>query len=277
MSRTSYFLILVLFVLVTGTKIRANNPGVAEILEKLYDRIFESGDDDEKLRLNDSLRIIIGAYAESDSVFVHNFENLRYLGQITSPDRKLKIITWNVFLRNSPNRYFCYIIRRDGRKMPNTVFTLSGMNREEPVRDDIIYTSADWYGALYYAIRPFRNNKQNCYLVLGLDYGNMRVSRKIIDVLTFSPDDSLILGLDCFIREESKKLREVLEYSPEGIVSLRMEDNKTVVFDQPVTVKTGHGDGYELSAAGVSFSGYVLQRGNWKFVSDIDVKNRKKK
>jgi hypothetical protein len=277
MSRTSYFLILVLFVLVAGTKIRANNPGVAEILEKLYDRIIESGDDDEKLRLNDSLLLIIGAYAESDSVFVHNFENLRYLGQITSPDRKLKIITWNVFLRNSPNRYFCYIIRRDGRKMPNTVFTLSGMNREEPVRDDIIYTSADWYGALYYAIRPFRNNKQNCYLVLGLDYGNMRVSRKIIDVLTFSPDDSLILGLDCFIREESKKLREVLEYSPEGIVSLRLEDSKTVVFDQPVTVKTGHGDGYELSAAGVSFSGYVLQRGNWKFVSDIDVKNRKKK
>ncbi|NLA48769.1 MAG: hypothetical protein GX876_04825 [Bacteroidales bacterium] len=277
MNRTYYLLILVLFALLTGIKIRANNPGVAEILEKLYDRIVESRDDNEKLRLNDSVQLLIGAYAESDSVFAHSFENLRYLGQITSPDRKLKIITWNVSLRDGPNRYFCYIIRKDGRKMPNTVFALSGMNREEPVRDDIIYTSGNWYGALYYAIRPFRNNKQNCYLVLGLDYGNLWVSRKIIDVLTFSPDDSLMLGLDCFIREESKKLREVLEYSPEGIVSLRMEDNKTVVFDQPVTVKTGHGDGYELSAAGISFSGYVLQKGNWKFVSDIDVKNRKKK
>lgn len=277
MSRTSYLLIFLLVASLTGTKIRANNPGVAEILEKLYDRIIESRDDDEKLRLNDSVRIIIGAYAESDSVFVHSFENLRYLGQITSPDRKLKIITWNVFLRNSPNRYFCYIIRKDGKKTANTVFTLSGMNREEPVRDDIIYNSGNWYGALYYAISPFRNNKQNCYLVLGLDYGNIGVSRKIIDVLSFSPDDSLMLGLDCFIREERKKLREVLEYSPEGILSLRMENNKTVVFDQPVTVKTGHGDGYELTAAGVSFSGYLLQRGNWKFVSDIDVKNKKKK
>ncbi len=277
MSRTSYLLIFLLVASLTGTKIRANNPGVAEILEKLYDRIIESRDDDEKLRLNDSVRIIIGAYAESDSVFVHSFENLRYLGQITSPDRKLKIITWNVFLRNSPNRYFCYIIRKGGKKTANTVFTLSGMNREEPVRDDIIYNSGNWYGALYYAISPFRNNKQNCYLVLGLDYGNIGVSRKIIDVLSFSPDDSLMLGLDCFIREERKKLREVLEYSPEGILSLRMENNKTVVFDQPVTVKTGHGDGYELTAAGVSFSGYLLQRGNWKFVSDIDVKNKKKK
>ncbi|NLN31744.1 MAG: hypothetical protein GX158_11045 [Bacteroidales bacterium] len=277
MKRACYLLILLLSVSLTGTKARANKADAGLILENLYDRITASVDDDEKLRLNDSVRIILGAYAESDSVFVHSFENLRYLGQITSPDRKLKIITWNVFLRNSPNRYFCYIIRKEGRKMPNTVFSLSGMNREEPVRDDIIYTSDNWYGALYYSIQPFRNNRQLCYLVLGLDYGNMKVSRKIIDVLTFSPDDSLVFGLDCFIREEGRKLREVLEYSPEGIISLRMENNKTVVFDEPVTVITGHGDGYELTAAGVSFSGYVRQRGNWKFVSGIDVKNKKKK
>lgn len=277
MNRVCYLLILVLLSLLTGTEIRADKPDISGILENLFERIIGSEDDTEKQRLNDSVRIIIGSYAESDSVFTHSFENLRFLGQITSPDRKLKIITWNLLLRNSPNRYFSYIIRKNGKRSPNTVFTLSGMNREEPVRDDIIYTSGNWYGALYYAIQPFRNNRQLCYLVLGLDYGNIRVSRKIIDVLSFSPDDSLMLGLDCFIREEESRMREVLQYSPEGILSLRMENNKTVVFDQPVTVRTGHGDGYELSAAGVSFSGYVLHKGNWVFVADIDVKNKKKK
>ena len=228
------------------------------------------------MRLNDSVRLIIGSYAESDSVFTHRFENLRFLGQIIAPDRKLKIITWNVFMQNSPNRYYCYIINRGEKKKANTIRVLTGMNREEPVRQDIVYTPENWYGALYYAIQPFRNNKKVYYVVLGFDYGNLKVSRKIIDILSFSQDGNVSLGLDCFVRDKETKLREVLEYSPEGIVSLRMEDNKTIVFDQPAMIKTGHGDGQELSAAGIFLNGYVLRKGMWEFVSGLDLKNKKK-
>ncbi len=276
MKRIKGLLIFILFsgmISLTGQTGLRNTP---LILEDLYKRITDTKDEDEKLRLNDSIKLIISSYAASDSVFTHRFENLRYLGQITSPDMRLKIITWNVFMRNSPNRYFCYIIRKGERKQLNSVYFLAGQNREEPIRTDITYTSDNWYGALYYSIQPFRKKRQTHYILLGLDYGNIKVTRKMIEVLGFTPGGELLFGLDCIEKDNVTRKREVLEYSPEGIVSLRMETPKMIVFDRLTTISTGHGDGTDLSGAGITFDGYVLKRGSWRFISDVDVKNKKK-
>jgi len=276
MKRIKGLLILTLFfgmIPLTGQTGLRDTP---LILEDLYKRITNTKDELEKLRLNDSIKLIISSYAASDSVFTHRFEKLRYLGQIISPDMKVKIITWNVFMRNSPNRYFCYIIRKGERKQMNSVYFLAGQNREEPIRTDIKYTSDTWYGALYYAIQPFRKKRQTHYILLGLDYGNISVARKLIDVLSFTSGGNLLFGLECIEKNKVTSQREVLEYSPEGIVSLRMETPKMIVFDRLTTISTGHGDGTELSGAGITFDGYVLKRGSWRFISDVDVKNKKK-
>jgi len=251
-------------------------PDIELILENLYERILNTKDDPEKLRINDSIRIIISAYATSDSVFIHTFTNLRYLGQINSPDSRLKILTWNLFLRNSPNRYFCYLVRKGEKGIANRVYILTGQNREEAIRTDITYSADDWYGALYYAIQPFRKERKVYYILLGYDYGNILISRKIIDVLYFTPGGELVLGKDCFIREEEVKFREVLEYSPEGIVTLRLNTRKLIVFDRLETITTGHGDGMEqYGAAGLTLDGYKFKSGMWRFISEVDIRNVK--
>jgi hypothetical protein len=270
---------LLIFILFFGMIPLTGQTGLRDtplILEDLYKRITDTKDESEKLRLNDSIKLIISSYAASDSVFIHRFETLRYLGQIISPDMKLKIITWNVFMRNSPNRYFCYIVRKGERKQKNSVYFLAGQNHEEPIRTDITYNSGNWYGALYYAIQPFRKKRQTHYILLGLDYGNINVARKLIDVLSFTSGGDLLFGLDCIEKNNVTRQREVFEYSPEGIVSLRMETPKKIVFDRVTTISTGHGDGSELSGAGITFDAYVFKRGSWRFISDVDVKNKKK-
>ncbi len=123
---------------------------------------------------------------------------------------------------------------------------------------------------------PSRKKRQTHYILLGLDYGNISVARKLIDVLSFTSGGDLLFGLDCIEKNKVTSQREVLEYSPEGIVSLRMETPKMIVFDRLTTISTGHGDGTELSGAGITFDGYVLKRGSWRFISDVDVKNKKK-
>ena len=276
MKRIYCLLTFTLFIGVIPVSGQAGIRDTPGILENLYKRITDTKDENEKLRLNDSIKLIISSYAASDSVFNHRFENLRYLGQIISPDLKLKIITWNVFMRNSPNRYFCYLIRKGERKQKNSVCFLAGQNREEPIRTDITYNSNNWYGALYYAIQPFRKKRQTHYIVLGLDHGNISVSRKMIDVLSFTPEGDLLFGLDCIVKNGETKLREVLEYSPEGVVTLRMENRNLIVFDRLTTLASGHGTGSEFSGAGITFDGYIFKRGSWRFVSDVDVKNKKK-
>ena len=260
-------------------KIPANGqtgkPDVEMILENLYERIINTKDDTEKLRLNDSVRLVIGTYAASDSVFKHRFTNLRHLGQIESPDSRLKIITWNLFLRKSPNRYFCYMVRKGEKSKGNLVYVLTGQNREEAVRTDITYTANNWYGALYYTIQPFKKDRKVYYILLGLDFGNLLISRKIIDVLDFTSAGELVFGKDCFTKGQETKFREVLEYSADGMVTLRFNNRKLIVFDQLASYTTGHEDGSAQYGAGFSFDGYILKRGEWRFVSDVDVKNEK--
>lgn len=272
--RNCVIVVAVLF-LVMPANGQTGQPDFALILEDLYDRIINTKDDTEKLRLNDSVRSIIGTYAASDSVFKHRFTNLRHLGQIESPDSRLKIITWNIFLRNSPNRYFCYLVWKGEKGQGNHVYILTGQNREEAIRTDITYSASDWYGALYYAIQPFRNDRKVYYILLGLDFGNLLISRKIIEVLDFAPGGELIFGKDCFNKEQGSKFRELLEYAPDGVVTLRIKSRKLIVFDQLASVATGHGNGSEQFGAGLYFDGYVLKRGVWRFVTDVDVRNEK--
>lgn len=270
-----HYLIIIVFLFFSVTS-EGQTPGrdIALVLENLFEGILNTKEDQEKLRINDSIRLIIGAYAESDTVFIHNFTNIRYLGQITSPDSQLKILTWNLFLRNSPNRYFCYFIRKGEKKEPKRVFVLTGQNRDEPVRTDITYSANDWYGALYYAVQPFRVDRKVNYILLGFDYGNLLISRKIIDVLCFTPEGEIVLGKDCFIREQEVKFREVLEYSPEGVVSLRLHNRRLIIFDQLAVVKNSNDNGMEqYGASGLTFDGYKLKNGTWRFVPDIDIRN----
>jgi hypothetical protein len=274
MNRKNCIIIAALF-LIIPVKGQTVKPDVSLILKNLYDRILNTRDDAEKLRMNDSLILIISSYAASDSVFTHSFTNLRHLGQIESPDSRIKILTWNIFLREGANRYFCYLVRKGENRKENRVYVLSGQNRAENIRTDITYSVNSWYGALYYAIQTFKKDKKSYYILLGLDYGNLMISRKIIDVLYFTGDGELMLGMDCFVRRGATKLREVLEYSSDGVVSLRFSNSKLIVFDQLASFTTGHENGSEQYGAGLSFDGYALKRGSWRFVSDVNVKNKK--
>jgi len=247
---------------------------VSETLQKLYTAILNA-DDDERIRLNDSVKLIINDYVMSDSLFRHRFDNLRYLGQIDSPDGKLKFITWNLPLRNGENRYYLYIIRKNKKREKNTVYKLEGKYRQESVSTDKIYSAGDWYGALYYSIQPFRYKGNKLYLILGLDSDNINNSRKIIDFLDFDDKDEIIFGKDCLLRDSKKKYREVLEYSADGMISLRLRTKKLIVFDHVDPFAMGHENDPESFGAGLSFDGYSFRKGNWEFVSDIDVRNLK--
>lgn len=246
---------------------------VSLTLEKLFGRLVASHEDTEKLRINDSIKFIIDSYAESDTVFTHKFPNLKYLGQITSKNSGLKIITWNLLLKDSESRYYCYLINNRGKT--NHLYRLEAKYKETPVKSDIIYSEKDWYGALYYDLKPFKQAKQTYWVVLGIDYGNPSITRKIIDILSFGPDGEIVFGKKLFVNGDVTKYREVLEYSSEVVISLKFLSEKSIIFDHLVPVSPALKGNKELYGPDFSFDTYYLEKGVWKFKSDVDVRNKK--
>lgn len=272
LDNKSYLIIFFFLIVMNSLEAQTVNDNEA-ILESLFSRRM-TVDDDEKKRLNDSIILILHDYVHSDSVFQHKYDNLRFLGQITSSDNTLKIVTWNMMLSSGLNYYYCYIIRKNGNHKPCTVYRLFGRNRRDPVLTDTVYDSGNWYGALYYAVQPFRHkgSKDVCYVLLGYDFGKMSLSRKIIDFLSFDEQGDILFGLPCLFDGKTLKNREILEYSATGTISLRFTSRKSIVFDHLAPVQDDDSNAAEYGSA-MSFDAYILKNGIWNMVENVDVRN----
>jgi hypothetical protein len=230
--------------------------------------------DSERIQINDSIRLILDSYVKSDSVFTHRFTNLRYLGQIVSPDSSLKIITWNLVLENEPGKYFCYFIRKQDAVKENKIYRLSVTYNEKPIDSDTTYTESDWYGALYYDLRPFIIDNIRCWILLGIDYGNSEISRKIIEVLSFTPDNSIVFGRKWFASGEEKTYRAVFEYASNAMMSLRFRSESSIIFDHLVSFSSTHKDDRQYYGPDYSFDAYNFENGLWKLVLNVDARNK---
>lgn len=244
------------------------------VLEKLFHRLVTKYEDSDRIRINDSVSTIIDSYVRSDTIINHNFKKLRYLGQITSPDSLLKIVTWNLVLEGGHSRYFCYLVRKQENGAENRIYRLSTVYNENEIRTDTTYDVQHWYGALYYDIKPYVIDYKKFWLVLGIDYGNPFITRKIIDVLSFGPDDSLVFGQKWFDDGERKKFRDIFEYSSNAIMSLKFESDSSIVFDHLVPLAPNLKDDRQYYGPDYSSDGYYLKDGTWRLAINIDARNR---
>lgn len=274
MKKYPFLLILAFNLLFSVSKGLTSGSDTSVILEKLFSRLMASREDTDRIRINDSIKFIIDGYSESDTAFTHRFDNLKFLGQITSKDSGLKIITWNLILKDSPGKYYCYFINNTGKQ--SRVYRLEGRYSVSPVKSDDIYNEKDWYGALYYDLRRYGKGSDIYWVLLGIDFGNPSVSRKIIDVVSFTPEGGIIFGRKLFGQGNTAKFREVLEYSSEAVVSLKFVSDKSIVFDHLVPMSPALKEKREFYGPDFSYDAYNLEKGIWTFKSNVDIRNTKK-
>jgi hypothetical protein len=267
------YFILLLFLSTGLAKSQVAATDTPRLLEDLFDRLVGNYNDADRIHINDSIRLILDDYVKSDSVFTHRFINLRYLGQIVSPDSSLKIITWNLVLENEPGKYFCYFIKKQDSVKENRIYRLSVGYNGNPVHTDTTYTGPGWYGALYYDIRPYIINNSRCWILLGIDFGNSDISRKIIEVLTFSPEDSIVFGRKWFVSGEEKAYRAVFEYASNAMMSLKFKSDSSIVFDHLVPFSSAHKDDHQYYGPDYSFDAYNFENGFWKLILNVDARN----
>lgn len=273
MRRSVIYLILLISFSTTVARSQETSAPVPGLLENLFNRLIDNYNDVDRLRINDSIRQITDSYVRSDSVFTHRFKNLRFMGQITSPDSIIKIITWNLVLENQPGKYFCYFIRKQEAGKENLIYRLIADYNEKPITVDTIYTQSDWYGALYYDLRPALIDDKKCWVLLGLDYGNPNISRKLIEVLSFTDENKIIFGSRWFLSDGKPKFRAVFEYASGAMMSLRFRSDSSIVFDHLVPFSPELKDDRKYYGPDFSFDAYNYRDGVWKLIINVDARN----
>jgi hypothetical protein len=271
-SKLSNLLILILFSVnvINGQKVTIS---VSAELERLYGRLAKNLSDSVKLQANDSINSMIESYVGSDSVFSHRFKNLRYLGEVTSPDSIVKIVTWNLILVDRPGRYFSYFIKKQKDGKSNIIQRLTAEYSEGQISTDTTYSADSWYGALYYDIRPQTIDGKISWVLLGIDYGNPLITRKIIDVLDYSHEDRINFGMKLFLSQDTIKYREIFEYSSDATMSLRFANDGSIVFDHLVPLTPELTNNHQYYAPHYSNDAYVYENGLWRYKLNVDARN----
>lgn len=266
------YLIIIVFISANVLRSQIHKDDLSHLLEKLYSRLENNYDDVNCLHINDSIRLLIERYVTSDSVFTHRLTNLRRLGQITSSDSLIKIINWNLILHSNPGRYYCYLIKKQGRD--NIVYRLTSAYQEDPAKTDTVFTDLNWYGAMYYDIKPIVLTDKRCWILLGVDYGNPLISRKIIDVLTFTPENSIVFGKKWFVSGADVKFRDVFEYASQGMMSLRFTSDSLIVFDHLVPFSDALKNNRQYYGTDFSYDAYCFRNGSWILKRNVDARNK---
>lgn len=268
------FLSCVIAVLATSLLSVGQDPyeEVEESLRDKFNLLTTLKDDHRRIAVNDSIRMIIEGYVQSDSIFNHRLIGIRYLGQITSPDSLLKIITWNLLLDGKKGKYFCYLVRR-GEGSSNIVFPLEASYTETGFGHDTTFSRSSWYGALYYDLRPVSVNGERCWMVLGLDYGNPEITRKVIDVICFSKKGELVFGKKWFETPDGMMHRVVFEYAASAMMTLRFSSDTSVVFDHLVPISPELAGKKQFYGPDYSFDAYLYDKGLWKFTLNVEMRN----
>jgi len=258
-----------------GQEVNANFFSTREdSLSKLLSLIVNETSATQRDSLNRIFHENFKSTLEQDGAIDYPFGSLKHVGMLTSSDQRVRIITWNIPQTGGYQNYFGFVMVRlaDGK---SRLFTLTD-SREKVKDPQHERLSADkWLGALYYQLAELPYGSEKQYVLLGFDYNNLFTSKKIIEVLTLTPDGEPVFGLPVFNVDNKQLLsRIIFEYSARVGFSLKYyEQLKMITFDHLSPSQPDVAGDFQFYGPDASIDGFAFENGKWVYVRDLDMRN----
>ncbi|MCB9017064.1 MAG: hypothetical protein WCQ55_06665 [Paludibacteraceae bacterium] len=249
------------------------NSGKREtIIAQLFDSIRNSEDDSIKHTLNKKIEALFAEELEEAGSFLNTFDSLKYVGKITSDDKKVRIYTWSYPLSDKTYGYGGFV----QRKISSKEYVITPLRTPQqaylpPTNKRL--NSSDWYGALYY--KAIHVKKGDYYVLLGWAGKDMASDFKIIESMEFDGKGKARFGKLIFKGKKQTAHRYILEYSAEAKVSLSYdESNKRIAFDHLVPTEPVYTDVFSYYGPDFTYDAFYLRKGKWYLEENIDIKNQ---
>ncbi len=196
------------------------------------------------------------------------FDNLPVEKSYAS-DSSLRIFSWNYLLPGGRYQYHAVVQVYDTVRHYYNYWILKDVRK----LDTSIVTDTNWYGALYYDIISYEYRENVFYTLLGVDFNDLFISKRIIDMLRIDYENGrLLFGAPLFFRESNWHNRIVFEYSARVSMTLRYnEELEMIIYDNLEPRESRYRGNHEFYGPDMTFSGLRLRFGRWDEVKNIDV------
>lgn len=234
-------------------------------LLNLGQKIFATTSEMEKLESNFSfVRTLVSSLKEPNSYY-YSFDQLKMISVVNAPDDKFRIFSWNVPLQDGSYLYYGAIQLRSGNlkliPLLDKTFEIKDVDKD-------VVDNNNWYGAQYYEIIPFQNNK---YILLGWKGHRADFTQKVIDVLNFDSDDKISFGQAVF-SDKPTLVRKIFSYNRQATMILQYNKaNNRIEFDNLVAVEGKEKKDY---VPDLSHNAYIIKNNKLLLEENIEVLNQ---
>ncbi|MFZ4798937.1 MAG: hypothetical protein ACOYMA_15660 [Bacteroidia bacterium] len=210
---------------------------------------------DEMTRISSGKNFIrtLARTLKTNNSYYYNFDSLKNISIIYSPDEYFRIMTWNVASDDEHFRNFGVIqmnpnkIKRE-KKVYNMPDFFPLIDRSDSI-ENVFYAETDsdhWFGAIYYKIIKTQTQKGNFYTLLGWDGATRKSNKKIADVLFFR-DNEPYFGSPIFDIKTKKPLnRMIWEFNNNATMTLRYEEKrKLFIYENIIPPRPDNAGMYE--------------------------------
>lgn len=269
--------LLVLFVLVLTNLNLFSQLNVVEKEQEIkvkFENLVQAKTDSLKLSVCDEIEKLFANLLIEEQSFDYSFSELSKMGKVLSPDQKFRIFNWNCVLSDGTYRYFGLLQIKLKKSIQVEVLN------DSKLAADLFhqYSTANWPGALYYQIIPFKTNSGNSYFLLGWDGNDYRTNKKVIEVLNLDENGQVVFGEPVILWKGKMLSRIVFEYAKQARMTIQYnKKEKQIVFDHLAPSSPIYQNQFEYYGPDFSYDALEYQKGKWELVENIDVRNNKEK
>ena len=199
--------------------------------------------------------------------FYYPFDSVQGISKLYAPDSSFRIFTWGILYDDFYSRQRGAIQLR----------TRDGSLRLIPLRDvseftdkaaDSVRGKGNWIGAIYYNIIRTEHKGKNYYTLFGIDYNNIRSTKKWIEVLTFNEKNEPVFGGPVFSYErdslkKAPQYRFGIEYKKEArVLANYIEEVDMILVDHLISESDEPENKWTLVPDGDN-EGFKWENGKW--------------
>lgn len=201
---------------------------------------------------------------DTENVFEKDMQFLQTISVLHPESSNFKLISWQLEKAESTFEYKAFVVFEDG--------TYVELIQNLKPSADIAYmqlSPQDWYGALYYNIKPLDKGR---FVIFGYNGYDQYESVKVADVLLVK-DKEILLGDEIFedMREpETYMNRLMLRYSSDASVNLNYNPGMEMIVFDHLMQRMGRLDGQGITMIpDGTYEGYKWEKSKWNYIEKL--------
>lgn len=294
----SHKILLSLLLLMIGNLVYAQDHNEINNIQEIAVKILSSNHPDQKLIHNNQLINVLNKHLNKSTDKINSIDSTGLLLELISKDQKIQLISWAINF-NDNWEYFSFLKCYNDLKECYQVHELIPTDFPKKSNSEA-YHEENWPAAVYYRLIETEYNKRKFYTLFGWLANKDQTAFKIIEVMTISKSGKPYFGkTNYFSKDKSYQNRMLFAYSSQSkfqldygeyLYSTRKWNAKKrkydqtdhqemlIVFDHLIPLYPDLKDISEfLVPVGNSVDAFYFEKGKWRYISDIDARNIKRK